>query len=232
MTFAYTPHLCVAALSVLAGSTLAQTVIEAESDGQAANNTLANAQQLAPGAFSTNNSSTVFGSLPTARVQGRSSASDVDFFRFSMPAGLAYFDIDAAGPGLDTYLALFDSSGTLLADSDDSFPADPGSASDFDAFLGGIQLNAGTYFIAVAVSGNFANATFTGATPAELTRPDGAFGGFAFPGASTADSSFAVSGQQSSSLPYTLSVTIPAPGAAAALALAGMVGLRRRSRRA
>lgn len=223
------PAVCCAAM--LLACTHAQAQAELELDGQAANNTRDFAQAIGPGSFVVNASANVFGSLPTAMISGRASANDVDFYAFSAPAGIAYFDIDGAastGQGFDSYLALFDASGTLLADNDDAFPADPGSASDRDAFIGTINLAGGQYFIAVASVPNFASATFTGGVPTELFRPDGGFGGFAFDGATTGDASFAFSGPQVASLPYTLSVTIvPAPGALA-LALVAPVALRRR----
>ncbi|HEX2837497.1 MAG TPA: DVUA0089 family protein [Phycisphaerales bacterium] len=225
------PHVipALASFLTLAGVTTAQPVLESEADGSAINNSIASAQSVAPGAFAANINPNVFGALPTASVQGRLGLSDVDFYSFTAPAGNMYFDVDGAAPTLDTYLALFSASGTLLADSEDSFPADPGSATDRDAFIGQINLPAGAYFIAVAASGNFANATFTGPDPLELFRPDGEFGGFAFPAATTGDASFLTSGPQTSSLGYTLSITvIPAPSAAGLLAAAAALRLRRR----
>ncbi len=210
---------------------LAQTVFETENDGQASNNSLATAQQVLNTSFFVNTDPNVFGSLPTAIISGRSSASDIDFYAFSAPSGAAYFDIDLAAPSLDTYLALFDASGTLLADNDDSFAPDAGSATDRDAFVGSILLSGGNYFIAVASSGNFANATFTGLDPIELFRPDGGFGGFAFPGATPGDSSFLMSGAQSASQAYSLAITVvPAPGAVCLAAFASMIVSHRRRR--
>lgn len=209
-----------------------QTVNEVENDGQSANNTTASAQLISQSAFVTNSDPSVFGAMPTARILGRSSGSDVDFFRFSAPAGPAYFDIDFAAPLLDTYLALFDANGTLLADNEDSFAPDLGSTTDRDAFIGTIDLSGGMYFIAVATSGNFANATFTGGDPIELFRPDGAFGGFAFPSATPGDASFASVGPQTSSESYSLAITVvPAPGVAAMGMVAVLTGSLRRNRR-
>lgn len=225
------PH-AISALIVflsLTGASTAQPIIESETDGSATNNSTTSAQNVASVAFALNTNPSVFGASPTAVVRGRLGQGDVDFYSFTAPAGSMYFDIDGAAPALDTYLALFSAAGTLLADSDDSFPADPGSATDRDAFIGQINLTAGTYFIAVAASGNFANATFTGPDPIELFRPDGQFGGFSFPGATAGDASFLLSSPQASSLEYTLSITVvPAPSGAAALTLAAVCGLRRR----
>lgn len=219
-------------LLALLPATIAHAQNELESSGQAINNTRSTAQSIAPSAFVVNASPTVFGSLPTASITGRSGMFDVDFFRFQAPAGIAYFDIDGASSGFDSYLALFDNTGTLLADNDDSFPADAGSASDLDAFLGQISLAGGTYFLAVAASPNAANATFTGLDPIELFRPDAIFGGFAFPSATSGYDTFAMSGPQSGAqdgFDYTLSITVvPAPGLGALLALTPIAMRRRR----
>lgn len=214
-----------------AGSTAsAQSVLEIESLGQMTNNTVMTAQPLPASAFSANTSASVFGTLPTAQVLGRLGGSDVDIYSFVAQAGMAHFDIDSAAPGLDTYLALFNASGTLLGDNDDSEPGDAGSTGVSDAFLGRINLSAGLYFIAVARSGNFANATFTGQlTPIELFRPDGAFGGFAFGDADAGVSSFAMNGPQSDTLGYTLSISIvPSPTAVSLGGLGLLLSARRR----
>jgi hypothetical protein len=153
----------------------------------------------------------------------------VDFFSFNALAGPAWFDIDGTAPGVDTYLALFDADGTLLADNEDSFPPDPGSLSDRDAFLGSINLAGGLYYVAVASSGNFANASFSGGNPVELFRPDGEFGGFAFPGADPGDSSFLLSGPQRNGGAYVLSIsTVPAPASLALIACGACSVSRRR----
>jgi MYXO-CTERM domain-containing protein len=207
----------------------ADFVGELELNGTQINNSTATAQFLASSAFTTNNNPNVFGSGLTASVLGFGGGNDVDFYAFQASAGSATFDID--GGGFDSYLALFGADGTLLGDSDDSFPGDPGSSSQFDAFLGTYTLpTTGLYFIAVARSGNFANATFSGSSFFQLVRPDGAFGGFGFVGATAGDSSFLNSGSQTG-LAYTLHVSVvPAPGV---LGLAAIVGLgtgRRRRR--
>jgi len=201
-----------------------------ELSGEMTNNGLGTAQFLNAFSFAPNADPNVFGSLLTASVFGQGGANDVDFYAFSAQAGTAYFDID--GGGFDSYLALFDANGTLLADNDDSFPADPGSASNTDAFLGTYSIgSAGIYYIAVSRSGNFANATFTGASFFELTRPDGAFGGFGFNGADFGDSSFLLNGAQpGDGGAYTLHVSIvPAPGALAVLVAAACCSRRRRA---
>jgi hypothetical protein len=226
-----------AALAGVSTAVHAGLVLESENNGQMANNSLASAQSIAPGAFTVNNDPNVFGSFLTATVSGKGGLNDVDFYCFQAGAGDVYFDIDSPAFTFDTYLALFDASGTLLADNDDSFPADPGSSSDADAFLGSYSLSAkGTYYIAVSTSGNFAKATFAGDDFFELARPDGQFGGFGFVGSPVGNSLFEFNGGQFG-LDYTLHITtVPGPGGLAALALASAVSsltgrpLRRRSR--
>jgi Bacterial pre-peptidase C-terminal domain len=219
----------VLSLLMTAISTHAGVVFEIESNGQAVNNGLSGAQFLAANAFTPNDNPNVFGSASTATIIGAGGGNDVDFFAFNASAGMSYFDID--GAGYDTYLALFDANGTLLADNDDSFPGDAGSGSQFDAFLGAYTLSsAGLYYIAVSRSGNFANATFTGSDFFQLSRPDGAFGGFGFIGATFGDSSFVNAGTQAG-LEYTLHVSVvPGPGVTAVLAsaLGGAFARRRR----
>ena len=215
------------AAAVASAASYAGLVNEIEQNGQAANNSVATAQILNAGAFSVNANPNVFGSLPTATISGRGGANDVDFYCFNATSGAAYFDVD--GAGFDTYLALFDATGTLLADSDDSFPSDPGSTNDLDAFLGSYTITtAGWYYLAISRSGNFANATFTGSSFFQLQRPDGAFGGFGFVGATSSDSSFLASGVQLGS-DYTLHVSVvPTPPALALLLTAGLSTRRRR----
>lgn len=223
------PVIVASAISIPTAS--ADIAFETELNGTATNNSIALAQLLDNALFTPNANPNVFGALPTATIYGKGGANDVDFYCFSTAfAGAAYFDID--GAGFDTYLALFDSTGTLLADSDDSFPPDPGSATHLDAILGTYMLaSAGTYYLAVSRSGNFANATFTGGSFAELYRPDGAFGGFSFAAATYGNSSFLLNGSQLG-LDYTLHLSVvPAPAALAAIGLSSLL-VRRRRRRA
>jgi len=209
-------------------SASAATVPETETNGTAVNNTTGTAQLIPAAAFEVNASPEVFGTLLTATVTGRGGGDDIDMFSFSSPGGIAYFDIDHGATGFDTYLALFDATGTLLADNDDSFPTDPGSLSDLDAFLGTVTLpGAGNYFIVVASASNAALATFTGTLFTELQRPDGAYGGFAFGNANPGDSSFASTGAQVGA-DYTLHISIPAPASLFALAGIAAFPLRRR----
>jgi uncharacterized protein (TIGR03382 family) len=215
-------------MSVASAGASADVVTENESSGQARNNSLSTAQLIGAGSFTINADPNVFGVLATASVRGVGGGNDVDFYTFGTGGGSAYFDIDGTSGGFDSYLALFDASGTLIADNDDSFPGDAGSMTDLDAFLGVVNLSAGQYFLAVAGGGNTARASFTGDQFVELFRPDGAFGGFAFGNADAGESGFLRNGVQGQSA-YTLHVSIPTPGG---LAVAGMVvgwmGRRRR----
>ena len=200
----------IASVLPVAGA-FASPVIETEANGQAANNSRATAQLLPLLAFSVNVDSNVFGNRPTASVSGNSSGNDVDFYRFETTGGPAYFDIDGTS-GLDTYLALFDSAGTIIGDNDDSNSPDLGSSTGLDAFLGVITLGPGTYYIAVASGGNSANASFSGTMFTELFRPDGGVGGFAFLDADIGADAFLRNNSQVSGQAYTLHVTIPSPG--------------------
>ncbi|MCC6425242.1 MAG: PPC domain-containing protein [Phycisphaerales bacterium] len=197
------------AAAITATPALAADIAETELDGVSTNNLISTAQSIDSSAFTPGADPSIFGALPTASIHGRGGFADIDFYRFNAAPGIAYFDIDGATG--DTYLSLFDADGTVIGASDDSFPADPGSASDLDSFLGIFAIpHAGVFYIAVSAAGNTPNAAFTGEDPIELFRPDGIFGGHAFLGADFADSSFAASGLQEGS-PYTLHITIPTP---------------------
>lgn len=215
--------------AALAPCAIADVVSENERTGSAVNNSIAQAQRIGAGSFTANMNSNVFGSGPTASITGLGGGDDVDFYGFSTGGGFAHFDIDSTTGHFNTYLALFDATGTIIADNDDSFPADAGSASDLDAFIGRINLRAGTYYIAVAGGGNTALASFSGDMFTELTRPDGEFGGFAFGNANIGDSRFSRDGVQGNDA-YTLHITIPAPASAFVAGLGGIIGLRRRRR--
>jgi hypothetical protein len=221
------PLLAAAAAAVIAAP--ASAGIENELNGQRTNNTLATAQQISPASFSALANPNVFAGLPTASVSGRAGANDIDIYSFFSPGGTARFDIDSTSNGFDSTLALFDASGTLLAGNDDSFPTDPGSATDLDAFIGDIHLALpGVYYIAVSSSHNAPLASFTGDMFEELTRPDGAFGGFRYLDATPGDSSYALDGPQHGAA-YELHITIPSPGLAVCL-LGAVVAGRRRAR--
>lgn len=213
------------AVPFLSPLAFAGDVNELENNGFASNNSRASAQNIAAASFTANNSPIVFGALPTASVRGRLGGDDVDFFSFATAGGTAYFSTTNTTNGLDTYLALFRSDGTLLGDNDD---AQHLGGSPFDSFLGSFNLGAGSYFIAITSGKNSANASFSGSIFNELQRPDNGFGGFAFGDATTGDDSFARSGVQLDGGAYTLNITIPTPGSLAALSLAGLLAARRR----
>ena len=217
--------LAAVAAAVIAAPALAG--IENELNGQRTNNTIATAQQISPASFSALANPNLFTGLPTASVSGRAGANDIDVYSFFSLGGTARFDIDATASGFDSTLALFDASGTLLAGNDDSFPADPGSATDLDAFIGDVHLALpGLYYIAVSSSHNAPLASFTGDDFAELFRPDGAFGGFRYLDATPGDSSYALDGPQLGAA-YELHISIPSPGLAACLLGAAAAGRRR-----
>ena len=219
----------------------ANTITELEVNGMASNNTLATAQAIGASSFTPNANPMVFGTLPTVTIQGRGGNGDVDFFSFVTKAGKAYFDIDNTQSGFDSVLSLFNSSGTLLAFDDDSLPPSPGSSkSKLDAFLGSINLAAGTYFIAVSESGNLPNSLATATGFTDLFRPDNALGGSAVTGATPGDSTFFGSGTQGG-LSYLLNISaagagvstkVPVPGTLLLLSVGAgalLLGRKRKS---
>jgi len=208
---------------------LAGNVSEVELNGQALNNARLTAQSVGAGLFTPNASPHVFGNLPTANVMGHLGGDDVDFYSFTTAGGIAYFSTTQTTGGLDTYLALFNSSGTLIADNDDSEPFGPGSSLG-DSFLGALNLISGSYYLAITSGRNSASASFTGSLFNELARPDGAFGGFQFGDADSGLDSFLRNDVQLGDGTYTLNITIPAPGATALAALPILFSARRRRR--
>ncbi len=211
------PLLCSALLCLTAGAANAAMISEAETT-PGANDTSAMAEPLNMSAFTENSDPNVFGTLPTVSINGTiGAANDIDFFSFMGLGGeTTYFDIDFTNNGLDTFLSLFDSTGTLIAGGEDSTPADAGSTTDLDSFLGVFSLPSdGTYFIAVSQSGNAPNAlNDPAAIFPGLTRPDGEpSGGFAVSGAAS-DQTFS-GGATGATGAYTLnfsrSVVVPAP---------------------
>ena len=215
---------CAAAFSA---SSFGAVVVESELNGTATNNGTGTAQFLDQSAFTVGLGGEIEGMLPTASLRGQTGADDVDFFRFTTLGGLAHFDIDRTGMGVDTALALFRWDGTLIAECDDA-SGDAGSEGDWDAFIGDVSLQAGTYFIAVSSAGNSPAASFTGSMFTELMRPDGGYGGFLLADADMGDSSYLRSGEQDGQA-YTLHVSIPAPSVLGVAAAGGfLLGRRRR----
>lgn len=136
------------------------------------------------------------------------SFNDVDWYSFTGMAGNTVdLDIDYGWNDntftVDTTLHLFDSTGTVLAFSDDS-SLDPGSISGLDSFIGTYTLlSTGTYYAAVSNFSNFANGIIGFGNP--LFTPGGDVGGNQVKGA-TGDSSFTNSGAYDSGT-YTLHIS-------------------------
>jgi hypothetical protein len=215
----------------------AAIVVETELPNTATDNTVATAQTIPGASFTIPGPPTVFvPTWPTATVLGTGGGNDVDFYAFASGAGGAHFDID--GAAFDTILTLFNSAGTVIAYGDDSAPADAGSASTADSFIGTIDLAAGNYFVTVTRFNNFAEGTFApGTSRPPLTRPDGFSGGFLVSGAPTGNSAFVASGNDAG-LAYTLHISlenaavIPEPESSALLlAGLGLLGFAARRRR-
>ncbi len=184
--------------------------------------------------------------------------NDVDFYSFTIGQSLTlYFDIDFAsnytGEGsfgnLDSLVTVFDASGTYLAFNDDSFAwndetgHDPGSIPHngrFDALIGPLQLDAGTYYVAVSGWGNFPLAADSvisvnllaesGITPTSVEAGNSAFelgdradsfGGYQLRISETYDGN-----------PVTAPGPVPEPGTLAlvGIGLLGLAGMGRRRR--
>ena len=158
---------------------------------------------------------------PTATISGNGENGpdifDIDFYAFTANGGEVYFDIDGGVSTFDNVLALFDSSGTLLAFNDDSLPLDMGSPSGVDAFIGVFMLPPGpsTYYIAVSPLGNFAgypNAISFVTEYEALPGPNGQDGGVrVMAGAPPGDSSYPLQVNGSGTVPYTLHISVQSP---------------------
>ncbi|MBI3879675.1 MAG: DVUA0089 family protein, partial [Verrucomicrobia bacterium] len=81
------------------------------------------------------------------------SPTDVDMFSFTVQAGQRIsFDIDQASAGFDSYIRLFNGSGTQLAFSDDN--RGPGETNSQNSYLEFTFTNAGTFYLGVSGFGN------------------------------------------------------------------------------
>jgi Bacterial pre-peptidase C-terminal domain/PEP-CTERM motif len=114
-------------------------------------------------------------SIPHVTVRGLPGDGTRDFYSFNVSSAgiLGIFDIDYAlnapgrPSGFDAWLNLFDSSGTILAQSDDggTTAGAGGSFHPYDSFIQYTFANAGTYFIQV---GNFPNQPQSGGSGYDL----------------------------------------------------------------
>ena len=100
----------------------------------------------------------------TQSISGQSISipTDVDMFGFQATAGQRVtFNINRpTGSSLDSYLRLFDSSGTQIAFNDDG--PTPGEVNSVESFLDFTFTTAGTYFLGVSGYGNSAYDPITG----------------------------------------------------------------------
>ena len=86
---------------------------------------------------------------------------DVDMFSFSVSAGQSVgFDIDRPSGSLNSWIRLFDASGTQLAYNDDG--AAPGESSSLESYLEYAFTSAGTYYLGVSGYSNSSYDAVTG----------------------------------------------------------------------
>jgi len=170
--------------------------------------------------FNTAADADIFNSTLTPHASVTTTADafdDVDWFFFTALAG-STVDVDldcgaACGGFVDSVMALFDETGTLIAHGDDS-DLDPGSHEPLDSYIGTYTLPAfGTYYVAVSNFSNFSNAIDSG-TASALTRPDAASGGYSETGATIGDDAFTGTGGYSSG-DYIVHVSVSLPVSAA-----------------
>lgn len=91
-------------------------------------------------------------SQTTTRTGTVDVATDVDMHRFTLDSTRrVQIDIDRPSGSLDSFLRVFDSAGTEIARNDDG--PTPDETNSMESFLD-LNLNAGTYFIAVSGFGN------------------------------------------------------------------------------
>jgi hypothetical protein len=211
-----------------AGNLMAAAVSEIEGSSQVLNNRFNTAQTISASAFTLPVPAGVFNppGWATATIQGQGGGNDVDFYSFTTGAGSALFDIDGTASGFDSLLSLFNSAGTLIAQDDDSSPADLGSAAASDSFLGTIVLSTGTYYIGVSTYQNFP----TGAAlypDQKFVRPDGNSTGGIVATSTGGDTYWYGNTSAGTGKAYTLNISlsaVPEPGMLA-LVISGMLGL-------
>lgn len=178
--------------------------------------------------------------IPHVSIQSTNDGfEDVDWYSFSASAGDAIIlDIDFGMPSVDTMLALFDSSGNLLAFNDDS-GFDAGSNHSYDAFIGtyGVTID-GLYYVAVSNYSNFPGGISSATSVGFLTTPDGNYGGetfLEFGGSGFIGTGFTGDGNYDSGS-YTLHISskfalVPEPTSSIACLTMGTVALAGRRRR-
>src|SRR5437667_10485406 len=144
-------------------------VLELEANGTATNNTAATAQFLAGSSFGLPVGPNVmvpwYGALPTVTIQGRGGMGnlgvnwgdgDFDFYRFRGGGSLLIDLDDVFDPFFPPAIALFNSTGQLLAWSTQNSPAEPGSTvwrpgNQYDPFIGEYLLPSfDDYYIALS----------------------------------------------------------------------------------
>jgi hypothetical protein len=163
---------CIGAYQLQVRTDFAGVVDSESASSSGLNDSMLSAQSM--GVLPTEN-----GTLTTLGWIDENNVNDVDFWEFSVSETTGvHFDIDFAedirsggdfDEGLDPELWVFDSSGRMIANNDDSdffeiggFNAgnDPGSDAfgDHDPFIGELTLDPGLYTVAVAYWANNANA--------------------------------------------------------------------------
>lgn len=135
-------------LSVSAQATTSSLIFESEMLGNGANDTISTAQNL--GSF-TGTDINVFGS----RLSLLPGSTSVDYYKFDIASAMSMsFSVTTPSGYInqnDPILGLFNSTGTLVTQDDDS-------GAGFDSLINSV-LNTGTYYLAVA---GFSNFSFTG----------------------------------------------------------------------
>lgn len=218
--------LLVGALSAPALPLYAASTVEVE-----ANDTFATGQVIPSGIFTiATNANLQDDSFPTASISGDidiagGNQNDIDFYCFTVASGVNLFlDIDGGqnmGNSVDTELALFDPSGTLVAYNDDtgSGAGGAGSTSGLDAFIGQYTTTvAGRYCVAVTSYSNEPNSIFgVGVTTASLS-----VGGSSVSGAGV-DTTFTNTGGNTGD--YTLHISVSSIGGATPVPAIGGLGI-------
>lgn len=217
------PHTTLLVLVLAAAVPLSRAGVIFET---AAGGTPATAQLVDMSQFTLPQPPSTFPFGPTLTIRGSGGGNDVDFYRLQLANPFsAIFDIDDQTV-FDPFLALFDSTGTLIAYNDDS-GNDPGSSSALHSFIGVIHLPAGTYFLAISEALNPASASLSNQKILTgLLRPDGELGGYRVSGAAAGNASFLANGAEGTD-PYTLYISInqiPEPSSVILLGL-GLAGI-------